>query len=66
MCVYDTLMESDSVEPGGRTEGDTRLQRPGQTRRKPKNLSVCESEERGRGEGGGVYGTLMDVTVGRP
>jgi hypothetical protein len=63
VCVYGTLMESDSVEPSGRTEGDTR---PGRTRRKPKNLSVCESEERGRGEGGGVYGTLMDVTVGRP
>ena len=63
MCVYATLMESGSVESSGRTEGDTR---PGRTRRKPKKLSVCESEERGRGEGGGVYGTLMDVTVGRP
>jgi hypothetical protein len=29
--------------------------RSGQTRRKPKDLSAREREERGRGEGGGVY-----------
>jgi hypothetical protein len=28
--------------------------RPGQTRKKPKDLSVCDSEERGCGEGGVV------------
>ncbi len=32
--------------------GDTR---PGQTRKKPKDLSTREREERGCGEGGGVY-----------
>jgi len=32
-------------------------------RKKPKDLSACESEERGRGEGGGVY--AADVR-GRP
>ena len=29
--------------------------RSGQTRKKPKDLSTREREERGRGEGGGVY-----------
>ena len=29
--------------------------RPAQTRKKPKDLSAREREERGRGEGGGVY-----------
>ena len=28
---------------------------PGQTRKKPKDLSAREGEERGRGGGGGVY-----------
>jgi hypothetical protein len=34
---------------------------PGQTRKKPKDLSACEREERGRGEGagGGVYVVCM-------
>jgi hypothetical protein len=40
--VNDTLMESDAVEPIGRAEGDTS---PGRTRKKPKDLSVSESEE---------------------
>ena len=34
--------------------------RPGQTCKKPKYLSVCDGEERGCGEGGGVY----DVWIG--
>jgi hypothetical protein len=38
--VYVTPMESDTVETSGRTEGDTR---PGRTRKKPKDLSVCDS-----------------------
>jgi hypothetical protein len=46
--VYVTLMESDTVESSGRTEGDTR---PGRTWKKPKDLSVCESAECGCGEG---------------
>ena len=50
--MYVTLMESDTVESGGRTEEDTR---PGRTWKKPKDLSVCENEERGCGEGGCVY-----------
>ncbi len=29
--------------------------RPGQTRKKPKDLSVREGEDRGCGTGGGVY-----------
>ena len=33
--------------------------RPGQTRKKPKDLSTREREERGRGEGGGLYIVYM-------
>ena len=33
--------------------------RPGQTRKEPKDLIAREREERGRGEGGGVYATLL-------
>ena len=33
--------------------------RPGQTRKKPKDLSAREREERGRGEGGGVHAVCM-------
>ena len=33
--------------------------RPGQTRKKPKNLSARDREERGRGEGGGVHVVCM-------
>jgi hypothetical protein len=41
-------MKSDPVESSGRGEGVTRT---GRTCKKPKDLSVCESEEGGRGEG---------------
>jgi hypothetical protein len=55
--MYATLMESGVIEPSGRAERGTR---PGRTRRKPKDLSACESEECGYGEGGGMYPTLME------
>ena len=45
MC---TLIESDAVEPSGRAEGGTR---PGRTCKKPKDLTTCDSEEGGCGEG---------------
>ncbi len=35
-------------------------QGPGRTRKKPKDLSACEREDRGREEGGRVYTTLME------
>jgi len=35
------------------------LERPGRTRKKAKDLSTCDREERGRGEGGGVYAVCM-------
>ena len=41
----------------GRAEGGTRS---GRTRKKPKDLSACESEEGGRGEGRDVFDTLME------
>ena len=37
--------------------------RPGQTRKKPRDLSACDREERGRGEGGGVYDVCMSERV---
>ena len=41
------------VNPNGHNvEGDSS---PGQTRKKPRYLSPYDREERGRGEGGGVY-----------
>ena len=39
------------------TESDTRPGGP--TRKKPRDLSVCESENRGHGEGWGVYVTTL-------
>ena len=42
--MYTTVMELDAVDHNGRAEGVTR---PGRTLKKPKDLSVCESEERG-------------------
>ena len=54
--MYATLMESGVIEPSGRAERGTL--RPGRTRRKPKDLSACESEERGYGEGVDMYATL--------
>jgi hypothetical protein len=45
------------TSPRGHTEGGPR---PGQTRKKPRDLCVCDREERGRGEGGGgVYVVCM-------
>ena len=40
------------------TEGDSR---PGQTHKKSKDLSTNDREERGRGQGGGVY--VTDVCI---
>ena len=33
----------------------------GHVSKKPKDLNVCESEDGGRWEGGGVYDTLMEL-----
>jgi hypothetical protein len=37
------------------SSGHTGLRSPGQTRKKPKDLTVCDREERGCAEGGDVY-----------
>ena len=42
-------------KPSNGSSGHVGGTSPGQTRKKPKDLSVCEREERGRGEGEGVY-----------
>ena len=52
-----------SLSPIGHTEGDTR---PGRTRKKPKDLSPCESDDRGCGVGGGVFATLMQSDAVEP
>jgi len=49
-CVYPTLMVSDTLHPYVHAEED---KRPGRSRKKPNDLSACESEE--RGHGGFVY-----------
>jgi hypothetical protein len=54
------LNDSHTLGSAGRTynkprSGHTGGRRPGQTLKKPKDLSVCDREECGRGEGGGVY-----------
>jgi hypothetical protein len=47
-------MYSKYLKPSGHTEGG---RRPGQTRKKPKDLSVCDHthEDHVCGKGGGVY-----------
>ncbi len=44
----------------------THKETPGRTRQKTKDLSACESKKRGRGEGGGVYDTLMKSDAVEP
>ena len=46
-------------KPSRGSSGHAGGTRPGQTRKKPKDLSAREREERGRGEGGGVYAMCM-------
>ena len=41
------------------SSGHTGGKRPGQTRKKPMELSSREREDRGCGEGGGVYAVCM-------
>ncbi len=45
----DWVTKTYSKSSSGHTVGD---RSPGQTRKKPKDLSVCDRDERGRGEGG--------------
>ena len=56
--MYDTLLQSDTVQPYGRTKVGPRPVGV-EIHKKPKDLSVSESEECGHGEGGGVYVTLI-------
>ncbi len=44
--------------------GHTGVTGPGQTRKKPKDLSVRECEERGCGGDGGMYGVCKCDRVG--
>ncbi len=45
----------NNSKPSSGSSGHVGGTRPGQTRKKPKDLSAREGEERGRGGGGGVY-----------
>ena len=51
----------NNSKPINGSSGHTGGTRPGQTRKKPKDLSTREGEECGRGasEGGGVYAVCM-------
>ena len=53
-CVGKT--DSNPNPSGNDTEGDSRS---GETHEKPRDLSVFDREECGRGEGGGVYVECM-------
>ena len=48
-------MGRNNSNPSTGSSGHTGVTRPGQTRKKPKDLSTREREDRGREEGGGVY-----------
>jgi hypothetical protein len=45
----------NNSKPSSGSSGHTGGTSPGQTRKKPKDLSAREGEERGCGGGGGVY-----------
>ena len=47
-----------TVETSGRVEGGTRS---GRTRKKPKDLSACDREERGRGKGVCLYAVCIAI-----
>ena len=52
-----TRKTDSKTNPSGHDgEGDSR---PGQTRKKPRDLSVYDREECGCGEGGGVYDVFI-------
>ena len=48
--MYATLLQSDTVQPYGRAKEGTRPVGV-ELRKKPKDLSASEREERGHGEG---------------
>ena len=56
--MYATLSQSDTVQSYGHSITGTRPVGV-ELRKKPKDLIAHESEERGHGEGGGVYATLL-------
>ena len=56
--AHAVLMQNNTPQVYGYTESETGT--GDRTRKKPKNLSVCEREERRYWEGGGVYTTLME------
>ena len=58
VCVYATLLESDTVHPYGRAKSDKRFVGV-ELRKKPKDLSASEREECGHGKGVGVDTTLL-------
>jgi hypothetical protein len=52
VCVFASLMKSDTVQSYGRVKADTRPVGV-ELRKKPKDLSASEREERGHGKGVG-------------
>ena len=58
-CVARVEINSNNSKTISGCSGHAGGTGPGQTRKKPMDLSVREREERGRGEGGGVYAVCM-------
>ena len=58
MGVYTTLLQSDTVQPYGHSKTVTSPVGV-ELNKTPKDLNVSESEDRGYGEGGCVYVTLL-------
>ena len=52
-------MGRNNSEPSSGSSGHAGGTRPGQTRKKPKDLSAREREDRGCGEGVGLYVVYM-------
>ena len=63
--VYDTLLQSDTVQPYGRPKSGTRTVGV-ELRKKPKDLIASEREECGHGKGVGVYVTLLQSDTVHP
>ena len=57
-------MGKKNGNPSRGSSGPAGGTRPGQTHKKPKDLSTREREECGRGEGEGVYDVCMCERVG--
>ena len=63
--MYTNLLQSDTVQPYGCAKAGTSPVGVG-LRKKPKDLSESEKEEREYGEGKDVYATLLQSDTVQP